>query len=137
MKKTIYKKGYLIKVVSWENDADNYRTIEYSIDSIEVGKNIADMCLRLFTSSNNRRGGIGNLMEDEGEKAKTIILKFLEENKNIFAHQSTMTDDIKVDTVMDWNFKLMGGSEYYYSRIAESVEIYYIKEDIEIELIDF
>jgi len=40
-----------------------------------------------------------------------------------------------VDMAMDYNYGLMGGSEYYYSRIYESSVIYYTKEDLKCEVV--
>ena len=37
------------------------------------------------------------------------------------------------DIVMDYNWQLLGGSEYYASRIAESVTIYYSPKDVYLE----
>jgi len=41
-----------------------------------------------------------------------------------------------VDIVNQYKYELMGGSEYYYSRICESAEVYYSPEDLYLEIVE-
>lgn len=134
MEKELVKKGYTLEVTSWENDADNYRTESITYENKDEATRISKMIRELFCSSTNGGKGIGNIM-DEDEKAEQIILEYLSENI-VFEDQENMDDETKVDNVMGINNDVMGGSEWYYSRVFDSMEIYYSHESININLID-
>jgi len=80
MKKKIIKKGYTVEVVSWENDGDNYRTKRETYSTKEEAFAVKHMCENLFLSSNNGEGGIGNIMDDEYNKAHSIIVEYFINN---------------------------------------------------------
>ena len=138
MKKVI-SKGYTLEVVSWENDGDNYKTKCQVFDTKEEALAVKNLCENIFLSSNNNiEGGIGNLMEDEGAEAKLIIMHYLANNtyliKDIESFETNESyEDECIDLVMDYNYNLMGSSEYYYSRVLDSYSLYYSKEDVFLE----
>ena len=70
MRKLIYKKGLLLKVVSWENDADLYETTETYIDDLEKAKAYTYMFKTLFKSESNGENGIGNASEGDYKKKR-------------------------------------------------------------------
>lgn len=137
MKKVI-SKGYTVSVTSWENDGDNYRTESMVFESEDEAKAITKMCKSVFKSCNNGDGGIGNMMDDEGEMATEVILEYLEENPEIKATIIACNPKVKLNDdeaifnlIMEkYNYGLMGGSECYYSRVCESVEVTYSDTDI-------
>tara|TARA_R110000822_G_scaffold178776_1_gene318694 strand:- start:356 stop:844 length:489 start_codon:yes stop_codon:yes gene_type:complete len=154
-KELLYKKGLLLKIVSWENDGDFYKTIEYNVDSIEEAKAIKVICETVFQSCNNGDGGVGNSSDEEDEK-ETIIGHFLD-NKESFkqlmclknyetviknvefdADQEFIDDEATVELlygfINDLSYELMSGSEEGYNfRICESVTLYDIKEDVHLD----
>lgn len=132
MKRKVVNKGYTITVTSWENDGDNYKTKSITVESKDKAAAIAKMCRTLFKSHNNGEGGIGNMGEDERRDAKKLIVPFMKDNPVLYDHK-TLKDDELVDICMDINTNLMGYSEYYYSRVCESVIITFSDKDIEVE----
>lgn len=163
MKKVI-SKGYTVSVTSWENDGDNYKTKSMVIESEDETKAVVEMCKTIFKSCNNGDGGIGNMCEGGEEGAKLIIVdfmikhpilidkSFLEENselKNLInlkdeeAIEEAIEDlddsilEELVDTCMHYNNQLMGGSEYYYSRVCEKVDVTYSDIDVFSQEVNF
>jgi mevalonate kinase len=152
MKKVI-SKGFTITATSWENDGDNYKTKSMTVESEDEAKAIVEMCKTIFKSCNNRDGGIGNTMDDEGESVKeligefminhpVLIKDFLNENPGLIDGldvediDETSLDSL-VDICMRYNNQLMGGSEYYYSRVCERVDVTYSDKDIFSEEVNF
>ena len=138
MKKVI-SQGYTITVTSWENDGDNYNTQSITVDDIERAKAIGEMCNAIFKSASNGGKGIGNLSNSSGgeSKAKEIIIAFMEAHPILWESAEMPKDKKLVDICMDINYSLMGGSEYYYSRVMERCEITYSDDDIYLEEIHF
>ena len=118
----VLEKGYRIECVSWENDADNYRTEYLTVDTLEEALSISKMMQELFTSE--YRGGIGNTM-GKWENSEKIIQEYIDNN-------NLKTD---IDSVKDIVYDLMGSSEYYDYRVCESCKVYHIKEDVYAEVI--
>lgn len=133
----VINKGYTITVISWENDADNYRTKSITIEDKDEAIKIAKMAQKLFVSCNNDEGGIGNTNEGHEEEANQTIIDYLNKYPNFFENQSEMSDDELIDKIMEINYSLMGGSEWYYSRVLESIKVTYSPEDIHLEIIKF
>jgi hypothetical protein len=148
--KRVISKGYTISVTSWENDGDNYKTKSMVIESEDEAKAVVEMCKTIFKSCNNGDGGIGNTMDDDASSVKELIAEFMlkhpvlikdflknnPELNNISDIESAIeemdedTMDDLVDICMEYNYNLMGGSEYYYSRVCEKVEVTYSDTDI-------
>lgn len=135
--KKIISEGYTLEVVSWENDGDNYKTEFFTVKSKELAIAVAKMCKELFVSCNNKGKGIGNMMEDEGDEAREIILPYMKTHPELYSDKKNLSDDKLVDICMEYNHKLLGGSEYYYSRVLESCIITYSPKDIFLEEIKF
>lgn len=125
MKRKIIEKGYTLTVDSWENDGDNCKTKSMTVESPEKARALTRMCNEVFTS-------IGNMNEDEVDQAKQIILPFMKSHPELWK-TPTDTEDELVDICMDYNHQLMGGSEYYYSRVMESCMVTFSPEDIFLE----
>jgi len=128
------KKGYLLEVKSWENDGDNYKTNYMIVESKEEAASIVHMCKNLFTSVNSNTTGIGNTEEDyQKEEVKKRILKYFTINKNVLPKQNMLTNEEIIDACMTYNRTLLGYTEDYYSRVFESVKVYYIPKQVKIE----
>lgn len=135
MNKTkLASKGYTLRVVSWENDADNYRTKDYTVDTLEEAKKINKICKELFCSCNNGEGGVGNSMENE---ELDRLVKFVEENPDLFPDGPKVENgDEIMDHFQNLAYNLMGGSEFYDFRVCESCVCFYSDKDIFLENID-
>jgi hypothetical protein len=112
----IASKGYTVKVVSWENDGDNYRTESMTVDTKEEALKIKKICKELFKSGG--KFGVGNSMDGEGQP---LILAYMKSNPEMELTKGYIN---KLDQ------KLMGGSEYYDFRVCESVQVTYLPEDV-------
>lgn len=131
MKQIVVNKGYTLKVVSWENDGDNYSTIFKTVDTIEEAIKLAKICKELFESGSNTKKCVGNSMDGEGDK---ILLDYVEVNRNLFPDLND-EDDI-IEYFKDIADSLMSSSEFYDFRVCDSVSITYSTEDIMVENID-
>ena len=136
------KKGYTIKVTSWENDADNYNTREITVDTKEEAEMYYNM-MQLFKSKNNKPEGViklGNVFEhgDFSENQQELILEFIEQNPSLLKEENVKDADKEevIDWFMDIAFTLIGGGEFY-SRVMKSCVITYSDKDIETKEIKF
>lgn len=139
-RKLLYKAGYVIKVTSWENDADNYKTEEMWMEKREAAKALVTF-FKLFTSKNSRIiKGIGNITRDnEWEKAKETILEMLEANPTFFddIHHDFIDWDVptddegKIEFLMEIAYDIgLGASEYYYTRVLDKLEVLHFTDDV-------
>lgn len=142
--KTIFKKGYTLRVLTWENDADNYNTCDYWIGETE--KVIAEQYiefLRLFKSSS--KNGIGNIYEPRDgdlERVDRTIKEFLNSHPDFVAdlgyfHKEGWNcedQDAFIDCINEDFLYAVGltAGEFYY-RVFESAELIYAPENIELE----
>lgn len=132
----LYKKGYLVRVDSWENDGDNPQTNEISALSEEKARQIFELA-SLFTSDGARGKGIGNMYdpsEKELEKFNNTIGKFLEKHPTYMKFDKDMVSlEDKADYVRDsvYDLGLVGGD--FFSRVCERVEVFYFPEDVHCE----
>jgi len=135
----VVSKGYTLKVTSWENDGDNYRTKfihSESKEEIEALCRICDLASRKITHT---PGGIGNEMDEE--KVTRIAVDFFEKDENKFSlthvkDQSKLSDDEYFDLLTDYTQLLFGSSEYYICRVCEEYTVTYSPEDIYVDLIE-
>lgn len=78
------------------------------------------------------------LFKEEVEEAfaeflnKSTYLELLPE----YLEDETLIPDEWISMVMNYNYKLLGGSEYYYSRVCDNVEMYYYPDDVVAMLVD-
>lgn len=119
-KRKIIDKGYTIFCTSWENDGDNYNTLKYTVETKEEALLINKICKELFISRSHNYCGIGNTTDEEiFDKG---IKSYIKDNP-----------ELTYDYIFNINKKLLGKSEYYYSRVYESSYIVYSPEDIYLE----
>jgi len=130
MRKLIYKKGLLLKVVSWENDADLYETTETYIDDLEKAKAYTYMFKTLFKSESNGENGIGNA--SEGDYKKKRIEEFRQETDYF---RDNFTEDEFFQFIHDRSGEFVGYSEWYAYRVCESAELFEVKEDVYLDIV--
>jgi len=138
--KKVVEKGYTLHVTSWENDGDNYRTKTKTVETKDEAVLLRDMCLTLFTSNNRSELGIGNLTEGKEDKAMERIISFFQLNPSLYqiCQVENVEDDEEVyERCMEMNWELMGGSDFYISRVCEKVELTYSPVDVYVDLITF
>lgn len=127
---SIIKKGYRIAVVSWENDADNYRTISQDgLGETEVASYV-DMLKLLKGSYCNDRTVFGNLYEPcehEEEEFYAAIRPIMDK------HGIQYDPEYPSDTFCGIVDKFTGYGEGYLTRVVESITVEYVPEDIIIE----
>ena len=131
--------GYLVKITTWENDADNYNTTEFSGLTKDQAQLIIDIA-SLF-SSNGRGIGYGNCeIEEENEALYTEIDKIIStftdgggilpdawaeaDSEWIEKYYSNRYDDPVYDLIGIWN-----EGEYY--RVFELFEVFFVPQAIE------
>lgn len=127
-KLTLYKKGYLLRIESWESDADNYKTKEVWFETEEETKMWAAFC-RLFY------GEIANLFEpdeDELEDAAKILVEFYEESPKSI-NEPNLTPEQIVDSLIDKanEFGLSGGD--FYTRVLSELWIFKFDNDVVVD----
>lgn len=144
-------KGYILEVTSWENDGDDYDTIQKR----GVSTGLVDVVTKLFPlfkskHSRNDRTGFGNTSENEVDnwdlvEASWFALKELDKQIvyrvlgcDIMSLDFESDDDISDEVIEDIGDKLKdfvrsnitGYSEYYDFRVAEQLKVYYLSEDV-------
>jgi hypothetical protein len=142
MNKTILlKKGYTVKITSWENDGDHHHTEEYHTEDLEFTKALVRVCRELFCSSNNGKKGLGNLCDGETTKYTDIAESYFENNPNLWEilfpddpFEAVDEDDL-YDMVTELSYDCVGASEFYLCRVCEKVEVLFTPEDLEVEII--
>jgi hypothetical protein len=141
--KTLYRAGYLIRVTSWENDGDNYNTKEIQVDTEQEARDVVAFC-EMFGSSSRNEHDIGNLCDGEDNATRPAFRAFY------FSHPGfvnlTLSDyedeeeetDAICDAMMEVAYELgLNGSEYFYTRVCESVTVYRIPADVLVEQVQF
>lgn len=137
------KKGYMAKITSWENDADNYQT--HQIDGLtEKELNcLIDFCK--FHYSKNGFGkmkGFGNMYEPSAAEIKnyldairTLMTKDLESFRSLFQIEDENDEVNHFDEIIRSFTECIGLScnSECYTRVFNTIEIFYIPTDIEIQ----
>lgn len=139
---SLWEKGFVLKVDSWENDGDNDRTEFYDgVETIEEAEAIKKMCDTLFLSGG--KYGIGNSQDQEEWVSPILafVADFPNESRILFncdIHKlniehlggEELTDDQQdviteiMDQIDDYARSLLGTSEYYACRVCEGCEIF-------------
>jgi hypothetical protein len=140
----VVSKGYTITCESWEND--NYRAKSVVTESKDLAVALYKMCDNLFSSENNKKSySIGNSC-DLDRSTKRKITNFFKQNPILLNEKQCSElkeideeeydiDDFYANLCAEWIYKLLGGSEYYFCRVAESTTVTYSPEDIYVERI--
>lgn len=138
--KKLYSAGYLIRIDSWENDADHCKTKEVNVKTEEDTRAIVAFC-NLFRSENDRRypGGIGNIYEpreSDDEKLQKIFQDFVELHPNLLKLEDYDIEAAKEDPTLiaEWcieyayDLGLSGGE--FYTRVLDRITVLYFPEDV-------
>lgn len=131
----VISKGYTLTVVSWENDGDNYKTQQVTVEDKNVAAALVKMCRELLLSINNSTTGVGNATEYETETAEKLVVEFMKSNPVLCNGKSEAKKLIPI--ARDWIYNLVDSSEYYYARVCESVSVTYSSEDVYLEEVNF
>lgn len=142
---TLYTKGYLIRVTSWENDADNCKTVEMQVDTETEARTIVEFCA-LFSTTNPKT--IGNIYDPEWESeerkhAYSSILDFHKSHPGFMdvdtpaEDDAYSADDYVTEAYMDFAYDLGLRSSEFFTRVCESVEIFRIPADIIVEKMEW
>lgn len=117
----LYPRGYMLRVTTWENDADNYQTEELSgLNEEEVNFIIKFTDLFRTSGWQGGLGNLGNLCWGEEETLKSGIDAFIEENGwSCSKDYDGVLSDLGI-----------AGYEHFISRVVESVKVYYIPERV-------
>lgn len=142
--KTLYRAGYLIRVLSWENDGDNYNTKEIQVDTEQEARDVVDFCNLFGSKSFYDEDDIGNLCDGEYEPARPVFRKFYFNHPGFvnltltdYKNEEEETDAI-CDAMMEVAYELgLSGGEYFYTRVCESVQVYHIPADVLVEQVQF
>lgn len=139
------KAGYRITVESWENDADNYRTL--SIDGIKDKEYVAFLVdvmnlLRSGTNSDYTEtfGNISNYgsarSSENIDKYKKALIALCDKHNAIkfFMEDDDTEEGFEAhEYVEEVISELHGNSEDFYNRVTDSVVVEYIPNDVVFE----
>lgn len=120
------KAGYRLEVLSWENDADNYKT--EVVDGLD--KETCQFYIDIIKLT-GRSGNFGN-MYDPSEKEIDQLTAAL--TKVFKAHgKPTGISEAVHDEGLEIIGDLLGYSEGYHTRVMESFKVSYTPVDVELE----
>lgn len=146
--KTLYTTGYLIRVTSWENDADNYNTKEIEVSTEQEARTVAALCDLLRSRYRVSWDTYSNMYEPndtDSAKFATAVAQIpgiKEFVQSVFPDIEELQEDPEcgfgyMDAVMDILYDLgLAGGEFY-TRVCETVEIYYIPADVLVQEVSF
>lgn len=131
------KAGFMLEITSWENDADNYNTIQISGLTKEKAQLYINI-IKLFGSQS--RNGFGNLCarydspeEELARNAVTdLLLAFDEAGEAGVDERSHAFEEIS-----DYMSQFLGSGEDYVFRVYSSHKVYFVPVDIEEVTTDF
>ena len=92
MKTTIMKKGYTLRVTSWENDGDLYNTIDTHTDSKEVLKGLIAICDYCSSTGGDDVIANSDIWLSEGQKQRMTqivsdhpsLIKFIDNDPEFY-----------------------------------------------------
>ena len=146
--------GFIVECTSWENDGDNYKTIQ-SVGKSEVFADVVVALAPLLKSRNGRKGGFGNTAYGEVDsfdfiEAAQEALKDLDREKvklvlGFDVMEIDVTSEESPEDVDAFNRdlektysrlrefiqeKMTNYSEWYSFRVMSSVKVYYLAEPV-------
>lgn len=127
------KSGYRITVVSWENDADNYRTCTRDGLLKEEAQQVVEF-LKLIAGSYNRHQTdnkvFGNLYEPRDgvrEEFENAVRKLMAK------YDIEVNEEWPLDYFLDEVCEYTGWSEGYLTRVVDKITVEYVPQEIVIE----
>jgi len=129
MDKVLYKKGYLIRVNSWENDGDNPRTEEVNVVNEAEAKQLVEFAW-LFKSRNSGKGTIGNIYDGGSSEVEPVLVKFYDKYPDFLGDEKPEDMEHMIDWMIERASELgLSGSEFY-TRVCDGVEVLYFEQDV-------
>jgi hypothetical protein len=126
MKTLKYAAGsYVIKVVSWENDADHYNTEETVASNLKLAQSIYDFCQIFY-----EHGNLRNPSEAEHEAVKAAFVKFAKTNPIFFGDEQPEDEEQVVDWCMDIAYDLGLSCGEQFTRMLENVTAEHMLHDV-------
>lgn len=138
----IIKKGYRLTVRSWENDADNYKTVSMDGLNEDQVRFYVAICKRM-TPRCWDKNKFGNLYDPTDEKVEAFNQSL---NETVEAHGGILTvfpdtlqediDDCDGD-FSDWVYDALGdigltGGGEFFTRVCDKFTVEYVEQDIAI-----
>lgn len=141
-------KGYILEVKSWENDGDDYDTIQKCGVSIEL-IDVVTRLFPLFNCKNGHNNGFGNTCEGEvdmfdlAESAYAALNDLDKELVYKVVGYDILSLQFENEAIPFEKFEeagkaikefarnhITGYSEFYDFRVAEELKVYYLPEDV-------
>jgi hypothetical protein len=140
---TTLKAGYRITVTSWENDADNYRTITRDGFSFKQAQLICELLSHMGSRSNAPKEALqfGNMYEPEFGNDGEAVVEFWRE---LLAKHPVAAKELEFvpgedidDEDLFYQFgevvSEFTGSGDFFTRVVENVKVEYLPHDITLE----
>lgn len=140
------KAGAYLTVVSWENDGDNYATkmVHYpTLDQALLDSRLLTACAPMYNSGGHdlREGrlkafsAIVQVLKDHREQLDKNLLPVLDHIINHIGGDDDGSIHVLYelwDYIDNLSYSLMGSSEYYCMRVAESITVNLVEEDVKV-----
>ena len=139
------KAGAYLTVVSWENDGDNYATkmVHYpTLDYALLDSRLLNACSSMYNSGDwdyqeKRHESfpyILSVLEGHKELLSGDLYEIYQEAKSADTDDSESVNNLNHlwDYISNMSYELMGSSEYYYMRVAKSITVNFIEEDVKV-----
>lgn len=126
------KAGFMLEITSWENDADNYQTIQISGLTKEKTQLYINI-IKLFKCNHySNDGNFGNLYDeyesDTVKKASDAVVALL------LAFDEVDGEDERthaLEEISDYMTQFLGCGENFVFRAYDSHKVYFVPTDIE------
>lgn len=132
---TTLKAGYTIKVISWENDGDNYNSKSAGGLTREQTQFYVDICNLMSGEFGNMYDPSESEIESLNLEVKRICELHLDTVHELFEDTRGMTEiDLEMcgDIFLDVRYDFFGSSDYY-TRVLSELTVTYIPHDIELK----
>ena len=127
------KSGYRITVVSWENDADNYRTITRDGLLKEEAQRDVEF-LKLIAGSYNRHDTDNKVFGNLYEPRPPAIEAFTDAVRQLMAkYDIEVNEEWPLDYFLEEVCEYTGWSEGYTTRVVDQITVEYVPTEIVIE----
>lgn len=132
MKTRTIPAGYILTVISWENDGDNYNTVQLEGLSKAEARfkfDLADLCTGEFSNTYYE-------YRDDNKAFEEACVAVLKKHRE-FVEKAIGESIEELKYPMDFMSELLGDlglvSEHFFPRVAEKITVEYIPAAIEIE----
>lgn len=130
---SVIKAGYRITVVSWENDADNYRTITRDGLLKEEAQRDVEF-LKLIAGSYNRHDTDNKVFGNLYEPRPPALEAFTDAVRQLMAKYGIeVNEEWPLDYFLEEVCEYTGWSEGYTTRVVDQITVEYVPTEIVIE----